>query len=200
MINVGVLRGRTVTKRVHTWGRLRDSCQMFGGDGRRAGRLVCPGDLCVSANRRPLQYNFSPGFGRRASGDSLGCLLGRCVLPRSASVGRWTANRITHRGERKQASGKNCKDCAISISEASTMLVSPTGRMGRHDQLKSCLRRALNRREYRSEEELCLSLHGSSIGHLIFVTHDPLARRMHTLQIIWWYPGSTTQKIGRRRD
>lgn len=43
-----------------------------------------------------------------------------------------------HHGEWKQASGKYSKDCDVGISEAPTMLGSPAGRMGRHEQLKLC--------------------------------------------------------------
>ena len=103
-----------------------------------------------------------------------------------------------HHGERKQASGKYCKDYAVGFSEALTTLGSPTAQV----VSASCAHRC----EYHSESscwdeiELCLSPRCSSIGHLIFVTHDPLARRMYSLGSIWWYPESTAQDRGRRQD
>lgn len=54
--------GQAVAKRVHIWVRLCDTCQMFGGDRRRAGRLVCSGKSCVSANRRPCHHKRSGRF------------------------------------------------------------------------------------------------------------------------------------------
>lgn len=78
-------------------------------------------------------------FGRGTTGNLLGYLFAACH-GQLLSTGRVH----NHHGERKQASGKDCKDCAIGIQGASTVLISLTGRMGRHNQLKSCLPRAFN--------------------------------------------------------
>lgn len=107
-----------------------------------------------------------------------------------------------HRGEWKQASGKYYKDYDVGISEAVTILRNPAGRMGRLDQLKFCAhgREHLPEVARWDEVESYPSSRGFSIGHLIFLTHDPLASRMHTIRSIWTYPGSTAQEIGRRQD
>lgn len=93
-----------------------------------------------------------------------------------------TAGLHNHRGEWKQASGEYCKDCAIGISEVLTMLGCPKVGMGQRDQLKLCAHGPESRSEaaYLDEVESCLSTRGSSIGHFIFVTHDPLASRIYT--------------------
>lgn len=172
---------------------------MFGGDRRRAGRHVCPGKLCVSANRRPCRHKCSPSFERRTQ-RTLEAVCWGVVACRGQLV--LTAGLHNHHGEWKQASGKYCKDCDVGISEAPTMLGSPAGRMGRLHQLKLCAhgREHLSEVACWDEVESCISSRGCSIGHLIFLTHDPLASRMHIIRSPWWYPGSTAQEIGRGQD